>query len=77
MKVFGGTFDGRNRVIVAAKTKKAAHAAIAQFLHLSYYGFDMYGGETWNETELKVALESPGTVFSSLDREMCFRRLTR
>lgn len=66
MKVFGGCFDGRNRLIVASKTKKAAYEAIREACYgrLSYHGFSEFACETGNGTELSTALAAPGVVFS-------------
>lgn len=65
LKVYGGCYDGKNRVIVAAKNKKSAHAAVDAAIGISYYGWDMYTAETGNEKELFLALSSPGVVFSA------------
>lgn len=66
MKVYGGCYDGRNRVIVAAKTKRAAYALVSAALRgISYYGWNEYTSETGNDPELSVALAQPETVFSA------------
>ncbi|HET8635504.1 MAG TPA: hypothetical protein VFL96_01500 [Acidobacteriaceae bacterium] len=67
-KVYGGTYDGRHRVIVAASSKKAAYAAICKvWPNISYYYWNGYTSDTGNKTELSVALSEPGTVFVAKD----------
>ena len=64
MKVFGGSYDGLNRVVVAATSAEKAHAAIiAAGCHLSLSHFRGYGSESHNETELALCLPEPGVVF--------------
>lgn len=73
MKVYGftttpdgawGATTGQVRVIVAARSKKAAVVALNEAgLGLSEHFFRTYGAESWNATEHEVALSSPGTVF--------------
>lgn len=66
LKVYGGCYDGRNRVIVAAATKRAAYEAVKAALgSISYYGWDEYTSETWNDREVEFATSAPGTVFSA------------
>lgn len=65
LKVYGGCYDGRNRVIVAAKSKKEAHALVNSAIGISYYSWDAYTSTTGNDNELTVALGAPGTVFSA------------
>lgn len=78
MKVYGGCFDGRNRLIVAAKSKKAAHAAmVALRPNLSYSTFTAFGSETGNTLELKTALAKPGTVFTAPINDRVYKELTR
>lgn len=65
LTVYGGCYDGKNRVIVAAPTKKAAHAAVKNVLGgISYYAWDQYTSDTGNEVELQTALAKPLAVFS-------------
>lgn len=64
MKVYGGCYDGRNRVIVAAPNKKAAWQAVnATWPPISYYSWDQFTSDTGNDDELAVALAEPLTVF--------------
>ena len=63
MKVWGGNYDGVHRVIVAAKTAKAAHEAVSKHFRVSYYSWRQFTTETANQEELEVALAAPGTVF--------------
>ena len=66
VKVYGGVYDGRNRLIVAAKSKKAAFEAISRVTYaVSYYYFSQHTSETGNDVELKVALAAPLSVFSA------------
>lgn len=69
LKVYGGTYDGRNRVIVAAPNRADALRALNAAGHqMSMHGFREYGSETGNAHEIDVAATSPGTVFRRLDR---------
>lgn len=60
MKVYGGCLDGRNRVIVAAKSLKEA----AKLFGISYHSARLYVSETSNEHEITVAMIEPRKVFS-------------
>lgn len=72
MTVYGGTYDGRRRVIVAAPTKKAAYQAMKDAHSGSYCGsystWSQYTSETGNEEECRVARAEPLTVFHRLDQ---------
>lgn len=64
--VYGGTYDGRNRLIVAAYTKKAAYEAIAAVAPVgSYKTWNDYTSDTENENDVAVAAAEPGVVFKS------------
>lgn len=78
LKVYGGCYDGKNRVIVAASSKKAAHALVSAALRgMSYHGWNEYTSETGNEFELSVALAEPGSVFSApMNRDAEFTALS-
>lgn len=66
LKVYGGCYDGKNRVIVAATSKKEAHAKMSAALHgISYYTWNEFTADTGDDKELAVALSAPGTVFSA------------
>ena len=68
MKVFGGTYDGRNRVIVAAPSKKKAHEAVSKaLLGVSYYSWDLYTAESKNQEEVALSKSLPLRVFTKLD----------
>jgi hypothetical protein len=68
LKVYGGNYDGRNRYIVAARTKKAAWQAFCD------HGVPVSSFTTWNKftsvsgdyTENKLAIPHPGKVFRNL-----------
>lgn len=65
-KVFGGlTFkDGKQvRCIIATKTKKRA----IELLKITPFEFNNYWCDTGNDIECEVALESPETVFISIN----------
>lgn len=64
LKVYGGCYDGKNRLVVASSTKKAAWEAVNAIGRISYNTWDQYTSETSNETELAVALAQPLTVFT-------------
>lgn len=59
LKVFGGCFDGRRRLICATTSKHAFGKLIGR-RGKSLYDFC---SETANAAELAVALERPGVVF--------------
>lgn len=68
LKVYGGCYDGRHRVIVAAKSKKEAHRLVQtapNYRFLSYYGWNRYTSDTGNDEELQLALSEPGAVFEA------------
>lgn len=60
LKVFGVSFDGRNRRVVAAPSQAAA----ARLTGMSPHSFRQYGGETGNAEEIAVAMREPGVVWS-------------
>lgn len=62
LRVWGGSADGRHRMIVATTTKKAAMEALG----VSAYTFRNFFSETANETELATARPEPGVVFEVL-----------
>lgn len=64
MKVYGGCYDGRNRVIVAAPTKKAAWEAFRKVWGISYYSWNEFTSETGNDAELRAALAEPLTALT-------------
>ena len=66
LTVYGGTYDGIHRVIVAALTKRAAYEAIrAAIPSIGSYGtWDNYTSDSGNDTEMSVAMPSPLVVFS-------------
>jgi len=67
--VYGGTYDGRRRMIVAAPTKKAAYEAIKKVLNVGCYAsWNNYTSDTGNYEECKTAIAEPLTVFSRDDR---------
>ncbi len=67
MKVYGGCYDGKNRVIVAALTKQSAFDAMSAFISSSFYSWKQYTTATGNQREIAVAMSAPGTVFSALN----------
>jgi hypothetical protein len=58
MKVYGMSF-GRERGIVAAKTKRAAAEAFGVTLH----AFNGFACPTGNPEEIEIAMGKPGTPF--------------
>jgi len=70
LKVYGGTYDGRNRVIVAAPSKRAAYDAISKAIRGvgGYKSWDAYTSDSDNEIEVSVATASPLTVFIKDER---------
>ena len=69
LTVYGGTYDGRNRVIVAAPTKKAAYEAISAVMQVGTYAtWNNYTADTGNTEEVDVATSEPLTVFSRDER---------
>lgn len=59
LKVYGGTFDGKHREVVAVTSGKKA----ATMFGISYNLFQQYGCETGNKKEIEAAMSQPGTVF--------------
>lgn len=59
VKVFGGYPRGKFRTVVAASSKKAG----AMIVGCSLNHFNNYWTESFNKTELDVALSEPGVVF--------------
>lgn len=70
LKVYGGTYDGMHRMIVAAETKRSAHLAMFDSFPSigSYSTWDKWTSETGNEEELSIALKHPLIIFKRLDR---------
>ncbi len=69
MKYFGGNFNGTDREIVKAKTKKAA----AEALGISLYYFNEYACETGNENAIaELDKHPPGTVL--IRKDDCFSK---
>lgn len=69
MTVYGGIYDGRRRMIVAAPTKKAAHAAM-QIVTPSIgtlKTWHNWTAETGNAEECAIARAEPLTVFINSD----------
>lgn len=60
LKVYGGCLDGRNRVIVAARSMAEAD----RLLKCSAYSTRKFVCETGNPFEVEQAISSPGTVFA-------------
>lgn len=58
LKVYG-IGDGRNRIIIATKTKKEAYTA----LKMSSSHFSKYSSVTGNKEELELALNNPNKLF--------------
>ncbi len=56
LTVFGGSFDGRRRVVMAT-TSKTAFCKLHRHLRRDYVC------ETHNETEIALCMEKPGTAF--------------
>jgi hypothetical protein len=68
LKVFGGCFDGKNRVICAAPSQKACVENLkAAGVNVSLHYFREHACDTGNEEELEIALANPGEVYSSPD----------
>lgn len=66
LKVYGGVYDGRNRVIVAAPTKKAAFEAVQDaFPNIGRHHWNGYTSTTGNPVEVEAAMSKPGTVFAA------------
>ena len=65
LKVYGGIFDGSNREIVAAYTKKHAHELISRNRKMSYKSFSDYSSQTGNKKEIEIATADPFTVFKT------------
>lgn len=71
LNVYGGTYDGKNRVIVASPTKKAAYNAMksAGLFNGGYGSWDAFTSDSGNETEVAVATPYPLTVFTRDNRD--------
>lgn len=63
LKVFGISWSGNTRVIIATTSMKKA----SEILSTSYTHFRTYGCETTNENEIKKALSNPGVPFITKD----------
>lgn len=64
LTVYGGCYDGRNRVFVAAPTKKSAYEAVSScFPGLSYYGWNAFTSDSGNEYEISIAVPHPLCVY--------------
>lgn len=66
LSVYGGSYDGKTRVIVGAKSKKAAYEAMNAVLWGidSYSTWNQYTAETFNEIELELGQTNPGVVYA-------------
>ena len=64
LKVYGGCYDGKNRVIVAAPNKKAAWEAVSKVWGISYYSWNEFTSVTGNSAELKAAISQPLTALT-------------
>lgn len=65
LKVFGLSYCGRQRMIVAAKTITEAARSTKQ----SLYSFKQYASQTGDPLELEVAMSAPGLVFIAHDND--------
>lgn len=66
MKVYGGTYDGTNRLFGAAKSWAAFHRKLQSHgQNVSKRRMTMYGSETGNEFEVKTAFADPEALFST------------
>lgn len=64
MKVFGGTYDGKYRYVVAAKSMTAAIKEFKRiFVATGVGSLRAYGGETGNSEEIEMANKEPGVIF--------------
>lgn len=78
LKVYGGNYDGKHRVICAATSMAKFHEAMVRTgVRVSLYHARLYGCETGNEKEIALAVNSPGTVFQAVDNyKLEFKALT-
>lgn len=62
-------YDGRNRMIVAAPTKKAAHAAMQAVMPCigTLKTWNNWTADTGNDEECRIARAKPLTVFTKSD----------
>lgn len=76
--VWGGTYDGRNRMIVATRTKKAAYEAFNAVANVGSYSlWNQYTSDSGNETEITVTTAEPGTVFTSSCGDHEYKKVTK
>lgn len=74
LEVYAGNYDGRDRVMVAAASKRQAHALMCAALgSMSYASWDSNTEPTGNDAELDLALKFPGVVFSGRDSSPAVR----
>lgn len=64
MKVYGGCLDGRNRVIVAAKSHAEAIRLWQEKINTSAYYARLHSCETGNEAEVSAAMRQPRVVLT-------------
>lgn len=86
MKVYGITtslpISGRTttcRVIVAAKSQKAAVEALQEhgMRNMTLNHFRMYGSQTWNPGENEIAMSQPGQPFVKADQSRIFNPMEK
>ncbi len=77
LKVYGGMYDGQNRIICAAPSWAAFHrAALKSGVNVSLYHLKQYGWPTGNGKEIEIATAEPFRVFSAKnDFRREFKRL--
>lgn len=64
LTVYGGCYDGKNRIFVAAPTKKRAHEAVRNAIGgLSYYSWNQYTADSSNDYEVSIAVTHPLCVY--------------
>jgi hypothetical protein len=69
-KVYGGCYDGKTRLVVAASTKKQAFEAVKAVFgfSLSYSNWDSKTAVSANEIEVQLTSGSEGVVYKSTSR---------
>lgn len=65
LRVWGGSYQGMYRHIIATRTKKKA----IELFGISYSHFTNYYCETGNKQEIVIATSKPNTVFRTKDNE--------
>lgn len=60
LKVWRVNYDGRHTRVVAAKSRRQA----AELMGVKYGHMTTYGGETWNDEQIVMAMKEPGVVWS-------------